>query len=509
MPFPISKETRRIWARRIKGFWYEFSHNKIGLVGLAILIVYLIGAITADIIVKEDPTKAVFLAESFAMPEWMRMFPQYKDLPLTTKISLNWEVSQNFTSETCSITAEKNQTANAVVVRYSENGSTLQPVRFQLYTNATWPYGPPKSFSSRFSWKAKPGAIDTKSTAGYSIEFLVIDPNGKEYPIWDSDYSQLRLPLPIEPHTVPIRTPARSGYTDVQTLAGIVQERIGIPIYADAGATVFSEKGNYAFMIELTFQPTTTGVEAQNATCVVQLGIGGFNIPGLVYGLLGCDHLGCDLFQQLIAGIRISFSIGILSAAISMFMGILVGVVAGYSGGFVDGALMRMVDILLCLPVLPLLMALVTLYGQNVYYIVLLIAIFGWQGLSRLIRSQVLSLKEMPFIECARASGGSNFYIMMRHLVPSILPVALASMVLSVPAAILTEAGLSFIGFGDPSAPTWGRMLQRAREWEAFGRMAWWWIIPPGLAITFICVAFVFIGHALDEIVNPRLRRRR
>jgi peptide/nickel transport system permease protein len=120
-----------------------------------------------------------------------------------------------------------------------------------------------------------------------------------------------------------------------------------------------------------------------------------------------------------------------------------------------------------------------------------------------------LTLRELPFIESARASGASSSYLLIRHLIPNVFPIAMASLVLSVPGAILTEAALSFLGFGDPFAPTWGKMLHEAQSEGSFHALAWWYIVPPGLAITFLCVAFVFIGHALDEIVNPRLRRRR
>jgi len=158
--------------------------------------------------------------------------------------------------------------------------------------------------------------------------------------------------------------------------------------------------------------------------------------------------------------------------------------------------------------VLPLLLALIFLFGTSIWYMVLLIAVFGWLGLSRVVRSQVLYLREMSFVECAKASGASKFYIMFRHLIPNVFPITFASLVLSVPGAIITESVLSFLGFGDPRAATWGRMLNHAFGFGAFGRLAWWWILPPGLAITFICLSFVFIGHAVDEMVNPRLRRR-
>lgn len=199
-----------------------------------------------------------------------------------------------------------------------------------------------------------------------------------------------------------------------------------------------------------------------------------------------------------------------MAAAIATSLGVLVGVVAGYLGGAMDEVLMRFVDVLICLPALPILMVLVSLFGRNVWYIVLIIAVFGWQGLSRMIRSQTLSIREMSFIECATASGASRSYIMFKHVVPNILPIALADMVLSIPGAIILEAALSFIGFGDPTTPTWGREFNLAfSEGSGFSQFIWWWVVPPGIAITSLCLAFVFISHAIDEIVNPRLRRRR
>lgn len=234
-----------------------------------------------------------------------------------------------------------------------------------------------------------------------------------------------------------------------------------------------------------------------------------FTVWGAIYGLLGTTSFGFDVWTQLVHGARISLLVGILAAVISTSLGISFGVTAGYIGGITDEVTMRIVDILLCLPVLPLLLALSAIWRPNVYYLVLIIAIFGWQGLSRIIRSKVLSLREMPFIESARASGAGSSYLIIRHLIPNVFPIAMAAMVLAVPGAILTEAALSYLGFGDPFAPTWGKMLHEAQAEGAFGALAWWYILPPGFAITFICLAFVFISHALDEIVNPKLRRRR
>jgi peptide/nickel transport system permease protein len=277
---------------------------------------------------------------------------------------------------------------------------------------------------------------------------------------------------------------------------------------------MFSFKGNYTFTFRVTIQPGQINgvtVPLEEATGTIQISNGYFNTWGRVYGLLGTDGFRHDVVSQLIIGSRISILIGISAAAISVTFGLFVGITAGYLGGAIDEGLMRMVDILICLPILPIILVLTAMFGYNVYFVVLVIAIFGWQGLSRVIRSQVLSLREMPFVESAIASGGSKSYIMVRHIIPNVLPIALTSLVLSVPSAIILEAALSFLGFGDPFAPTWGKMLQNAQNTGAFSPtiLAWWDVLPSGLAITFLCLSFVFIGHAVDEIVNPKLRRRR
>jgi len=221
----------------------------------------------------------------------------------------------------------------------------------------------------------------------------------------------------------------------------------------------------------------------------------------------GTDDSGKDIFSQVIYGTRTSLAIGFLAALSITVIGITVGVIAGYFGGLVDVILVGIIDMILVLPALPLMIVLAAYLGPSIWNIVLVITIVGWTGTARVIRSQVLSLKEFPFIEAARAVGSSSIRIIVKHILPNILPLALANMILQIPRAIVTEAGLSFLGLGDPTHVSWGMILYFAQNFGGFSRGCWWWIIPPGLAIVVASSAFIFVGQALDAIVNPRLRK--
>ncbi|MHA1951561.1 MAG: ABC transporter permease, partial [Candidatus Thorarchaeota archaeon] len=229
---------------------------------------------------------------------------------------------------------------------------------------------------------------------------------------------------------------------------------------------------------------------------------------GEYFGILGTTNWGADAWAQLIYGSRISLIIGILATGISTAVGVIVGMVAGYFGGKVDEVLMRVVDFLLVIPGLPLMMVLAAFLGASISNIIIVIAILGWTGTSRLIRSQVLAEKNKAYVESARAIGASDTYIMFRHILPNVTPILFANITLGVVGAILSEAGLSFLGLTDPEDPSWGRMLADARTGGAFTTGAWWVVLFPGLMITLLSLSFTFVGHTLDQVLNPRLRER-
>lgn len=222
---------------------------------------------------------------------------------------------------------------------------------------------------------------------------------------------------------------------------------------------------------------------------------------------LGTDAQGRDVLSQTLLGSRIALLVGFAAAIFSISIGMLVGLVSGYYGGNVDTLLMRFTDVILVLPGLPMLIILAAVMEPSIWNIVFIIGIVGWGGTARVIRSEVLTLKERPFIDSARVTGASKARIMFRHIAPNILPLAVLYMTFYVSGAILSEASLSFIGLGDPRTMSWGMMLNFVQHANAL--TAWWWLLPPGISITLICLAFFLLGRAFDEIVNPRLRRRR
>ncbi|MFN2357471.1 MAG: ABC transporter permease [Desulfotignum sp.] len=228
--------------------------------------------------------------------------------------------------------------------------------------------------------------------------------------------------------------------------------------------------------------------------------------PSLAHWL-GTDNVGRDLLAQLLEGAKVAFIVGLSAAFFSIVIGTLVGMVAGYAGGLLDAFLMRTADIIMVLPSLVILLILASLFGQfNIWIIVFIIAIMRWPAVSRVIRSQTLSLKHRPFIEASRVAGASHLRIIFRHIMPNVLPLAFLYMTFRVTAAILVEAALSFLGFGDPSQVSWGMMLQWV--WKS-GHMfqAPYWLIPPGVCISLLTLAFYMLGRAMDEVLDPRLRK--
>lgn len=238
--------------------------------------------------------------------------------------------------------------------------------------------------------------------------------------------------------------------------------------------------------------------------------------------LFGTDELGRDMLNLTIHGARISMTIGFLATVITIVVGAVIGIVAGYLGGLTDTILMRLTDFFLVLPtfVLAIILApiILELIGVDAEFfgiratllvIIVVIGFTSWATTARIIRSQVLSVKERMFVDRARVIGSGSGRIMRRHIFPNVVNLIVAQTVLTFATAVFTETTLSFIGLGDPFQPSWGEILNSAQSTGAPGLGAWWYILPPAACVVLVVLAFTLVGSALDDLLNPKRRGRR
>ncbi len=220
---------------------------------------------------------------------------------------------------------------------------------------------------------------------------------------------------------------------------------------------------------------------------------------------LGTDELGRDVLTRIIYGARISLKVGFVSVGIAALIGTVAGLFAGYYGGWIDQVLMRFVDIMLCFPTFFLMLAVIAMLEPSIWYIMIIIGLTGWMGVARLVRAEVLSLRERDFVLAARAIGASDLRIIFVHILPNALSPVIVTATLGVAGAILTESALSFLGIGvQPPVPSWGNMLTAGKDYLEF---AWWLSLFPGLAILVTVIAYNLVGEGLRDALDPRTSR--
>ena len=221
---------------------------------------------------------------------------------------------------------------------------------------------------------------------------------------------------------------------------------------------------------------------------------------------LGTTESGADVLSQLLVGARVSMVVGFAAAFISAFLGATVGLIGGYFGGWTDRLLDALENWFLVIPTLPLMIVLARLLSPSLFVLTMVIGLTSWAGTGRIVRAQVLTLKERAFVERARALGARDRYIIRTHILPNTMPLIFANTVLIVAVAILSEAALAFLGLGDPTKISWGTMLENAFDAGAPSAGAWWYVVPPGLCITVLVLAVAMLGYLFEEAVNPRLQ---
>jgi peptide/nickel transport system permease protein len=221
---------------------------------------------------------------------------------------------------------------------------------------------------------------------------------------------------------------------------------------------------------------------------------------------LGTDDRGVDMFSLLLVGSRVSLEVGFAAALVAMLIGGTVGILSGFFGGAVDIALMRVTDVFLVIPDIPLTIVMAAVFGRSLRNIIIIIGIIYWTSTARLIRSQVKSVRERVYVQRARSLGAGNNRLVFKHVLPQVAPLLIANTVLMVALAIFLETYIAFLGLGDPSTLSWGKLIENAFEGNAVLNSAWWAIVPPGVCVTVVILACTMMGQSMEDALNPRLR---
>ncbi|MEM1589538.1 MAG: ABC transporter permease [Candidatus Bathyarchaeia archaeon] len=528
----------RFNLNRLIGFIRAILKNKKGAIGIGILSVFTLFAVIPWAFTPYDPIKDVGLAGSMAAPSWIRYLPggegYSENILLLNNPGFNDAGSLNELVIECSkmerihygfsssIGYPKGSGPGSIFVTYvrSEKISARENTIVRVSKRFVYPYkAAPERFTGSLAFFVEGTVSDVPVQISFFImheeedKFFTIKNESKRIVyLWNASGTPLNSPMLAWGSTISAVLSAIDSRSESLKifLYGYIDEAMTKPYwhyyYVRPESDLFDNgPHNFTVGVELSFLDKG---KSEGAYVIVYLDDFQFQTFGTAYGLLGTDHYGRDLFTQLVYGTRISLYVGLLASFIGVVIGLIVGLAAGYLGRVVDEILMRFSDMLLVIPTLPLLIVLVAILGPTLNNLILLIGFLGWMGFARVVRSQVLSLRERPFVEAAKAAGAGSAYIMFRHILPNILALVYVTLATSVPGAVVAEASLSWLGFYDPTTMSWGRMLYEAQQ-QVASYSKWWWVIPPGVCIALIALSFILIGFAMDEILNPRLRERR
>ena len=444
----------------------EFLKSKMGIAGISILAILIITSIVAMIVIPVETFK-----------EWNNPNSWISYPKVAVPVWVNWLSSEKI---------PEHKILDSPNVDYKSSGD-ISLISHQF--GVSFEYDDfPKDFIYEFAAEYSGSPL---------LQMSVIRPDGIHLDL-------LSLSLPYS--DIKVKHGERIFSTDeaIRKNLGIQSDKFAFSIKGMSSEDIiFSkttthvpQKGNYVFLVNFY------GVDSQNKILKSNIIIG-----GKAFGVMGTDELRRDLAVGLLWGTPLALFIGLVVAIASVIMGLLYGVYAGYRGKKTDEVMMRFNDVIYALPALPFLIILSVTISNSIFLMIGFLMIFGWVGIAKVSRSMALQIKTKGYVEAANTMGQKNSKIILRHILPQLLPYAFASIAISVPAAITTEAGLSFLGLGDPTFPTWGQILHDANVYGAAARGMWWWIMPPGVMIAITGLAFVFIGNALDAIVNPKLKR--
>jgi len=440
----------------------EFLKSKLGITGIFILSGLILVSITTMIVIPastfqdwNNPEKWISYPKT-SVPSWVNLISSEK---IPEHVIINGQISE-----------------------IQEKEIFLVSQQFGVFFEYD-------DYPSDFIFETK-----TKYSDSHLVEITVIRPDGATLEL-------LSTTLPYS-ETEVIHN-QRYFSTDNLMKKNLNLQKNEIELSKGVIETIFSDsntnqvlKGDYVFIIN------TYGIKQSAYILESKMILG-----GKAFGIMGTDELRRDLAIGLLWGTPLALLIGISVSIGSVVVGLIYGVYSGYKGKKTDEVMMRFNDVIYALPALPFLIILAVTISNSIFLMIGFLMIFSWVGIAKVSRSMSLQIKTRQYVEAAKIMGQKDSRIIFRHILPQLLPYAFASIAISVPAAITTEAGLSFLGLGDPSFPTWGQILHDANTYGAAAQGFWWWIVPPGILIAITGLAFVFIGNALDSIVNPKLKR--
>ncbi len=457
-------------------FWKEFKRVKSGIFGLVLFIIFLLVVLFEplvlpfqdvndkwrDITYWEDNPKA-------AQPEWTNFF------------------------------RSKKLSTSSLLTEPEITDKDLGSIKMKLV-----------EFKYDYQFDGAPKDIIFKAfgTGSPSIMFSVTRPDGEEIEL-------VRKSMTLEDGSVVRVSLSKDSRDQLFEFARDYESRINLQKsnskLFDVTQTLFSKaqegllresgadplKGEYTFTANIILQNEEDSIKDFSLI-----------IPGQVYGVLGTDGYKRDLWSGVLAGVKWALLIGILTAIVSVSIGVIFGVVSAYYGGWKDSIMQRIFEIFRSIPLLPLLIVLSAVFKPSLLTLIGMMCIFFWTGPVKTVRSMAMQIKEETYIEATKALGGSHGRIIFKHMVPLLIPYSFASMALFIPGAIVYEATISLLGLGDATIVTWGQILSDALKNGAVLNGLWWWVVPPGLSIALMGMAFAFIGFAMDKILHPKLRTR-